>query len=393
MTKKLFENKYDCCGCSACYSVCPKGAVIMKTDEEGFLYPFVNADTCINCGKCEDVCPIKRPIDKNEPHFIFAAKNRDEEIREKSSSGGMFSLLARFVEMKNGVIYGAAFNERFEVCHKRAESVDEWKAFCVSKYVQSDIGDTFKQACEDLICGKTVLFSGTPCQIAGLQNCAEVLKIDTSKLITCDIVCHGTPSPGVWKSYLLYIQKKERRKIGAISFRDKTFRGWHNSTITIKDDDGNIILSEGQETNFFFNLFLGHEILRESCSYCKYANFHRPGDITLGDYWGIEREFSHFDDDKGVSLVIVNTEKGEKMWNEIVVFTECFEVTKEQCTQPNLQKASEMSWNRETFWKWYTRFGLVPAGKRLGYLPMNKFDVFLLFCYRCFKKICSVFRR
>ena len=229
---KLFEKKSDCCGCTACYGVCPKSAITMQEDDEGFVYPAIDPAACVQCKKCETVCPLKTPREENEPLRLMGAKNTDEDVRKNSSSGGVFSLLAGYVQAQNGVIYGAAYDESFAVRHMRAEGED-WKAFCVSKYVQSHMDDVFSLVRKDLTDGKTVLFSGTPCQVDGLQRYLRNVKVDTAKLITCDIVCHGTPSPKIWQAYLRYVEKTGKVKVGAVSFRNKDEVGWHGSTLTV----------------------------------------------------------------------------------------------------------------------------------------------------------------
>ena len=386
MQKKLYESKYCCCGCTACYSICSVNAIFMSIDDEGFQYPRINQDLCVSCGKCEIVCPLKVQQKVSNPLHIYAAKNRNEFIRSKSSSGGVFSLLADFIESNDGVIYGAAFDEKYVVRHMRAETTMEWKKFCVSKYVQSDLNDVFLQIGEDLRNGRDVLFSGTPCQVDGLKQYLKHKSVSSDHLVTCDIVCHGTPSPLIWSEYLSYIQNVSGREIGFISFRDKDRLGWHNSTLTIKDKEQGTILSETQIENYFFQLFLCHEILRPACHQCRYSNFCRPGDVTLGDFWGIEKDFKQFDDDKGVSLVMVNTEVGEKIWKAIQKSAEYFEISQDQCIQPNLEMPSEEGLGRKRFWHWYKRYGFKRTGQSRGYLPMNFSEKVLKLVYLCVEK-------
>ncbi len=387
MPEKLYDTKYGCCGCSACYSVCPVNAISMKEDEEGFKYPHIDQNACISCNQCESVCPLKKENSKLNPIHIYAAKNKNEDVRRKSSSGGMFSLIANYVESKNGVIYGAAFDDNYNVLHMRAENTEKWKKFCVSKYVQSDLNDTFCDINKDLKSGRKVLFSGTPCQVDGLKRYLEKTKTDTDNLLTCDIVCHGTPSPKVWGDYLEYLHNRYDKKIGFVSFRDKEKQGWHNSKLTIKDNKWNTILSEVHAENFYSQLLFRHYILRPSCHHCKFANFHRPGDFTLGDFWGIEKNFPKFDDDKGISLVMVNTKKGTDIWNIIHNDAECFEVTQEQAVQPNLVEPSQENSSRESFWNWYNKYGLKRIGQRMGYIPANTVEKMLIFLYRCKEKV------
>lgn len=392
MNKQLYETKYDCCGCSACYSICSVNAIHMVADDEGFQYPYINQDLCVNCGKCEMVCPLKVKERKASPLHLYAAKNRNEFIRSKSSSGGIFSLLADYIESNGGVIYGAAFDEKYVVRHMRAETVVEWKKFCVSKYVQSDLNDVFSQIKKDLKNERKVLFSGTPCQVDGLRQYLIHKKVSTDLLLTCDIICHGTPSPLIWHEYLSYLQDAYGREIGFISFRDKDQQGWHNSTLTIKDKEEYPILIETQKNNFFFQLFFCGEIIRPACHKCRYSNFCRPGDITLGDFWGIENKYNQFDDDKGVSLVMVNTEAGDNIWKAIRDNAEYFEVSQDECIQPNLEKPSEEGAGRKRFWYWYKKYGFKRTGQSKGYLSMNFSEKMLKWMYLCIEKGLSLLR-
>ena len=193
----LFATPYECCGCTACSSACPVNAIQMTADEEGFLYPLVDEKICIGCGKCEQVCQLKNDEGRSDPLFIYAAKNIDLDSRMHSSSGGMFRLLAEYMETQGGVIYGAAFDDAFRVCHQRAVCQNEWEKFCVSKYVQSDMGDCYSMVKKDLEDGLPVLFSGTPCQIEGLNR--FLVDVDTDKLLICDMICYGVPSPKIWR--------------------------------------------------------------------------------------------------------------------------------------------------------------------------------------------------
>lgn len=388
----IYETKYDCCGCTACYSVCPVKAISMIEDSEGFNYPVINGERCVNCNKCKTVCPLKAKNNDNEPLHIYAAKNINQSVREKSSSGGIFSLLANYVESKGGVIYGAAFDENYTVRHMRAETMTEWKRFCVSKYVQSNLRNIFDEIKTDLKNNLIVLFSGTPCQIDGLKRYLSDTSAPTDKLITCDIVCHGTPSPKIWEDYLTYIEKASGKEIGSISFRDKDELGWHNSTLTIRDKKQNIILTETQKDNYFFQLFLCSYILRPACHKCRYSNFHRHGDITLGDFWGIEKHYKEFDDDKGVSLVMVNTKVGEEIWKSLQNSSDSFEVQKKVSIQPNLVSPSAESRWRKTFWIWYKKYGLKRTGQKMGYIPMSALEKVLIFVLLCVEKALGIFR-
>ena len=390
MQKQLYESKDACCGCTACSSVCPVNAIRMTADDEGFQYPYVNQDLCIDCKRCVAVCPLKSERKDTKPFHIYASKNRNDSVREKSSSGGIFSLIADYTESKGGVIYGAAFAEDYSVRHMRAENRMEWKKFCGSKYVQSNLNDIFPQVREDLKNGREVLFSGTPCQVDGLKHYLAQANVSSEHLITCDLVCHGTPSPLIWSEYLAYLRSSSNRKIGFVSFRDKDLLGWHNSTLTIKDQEQRTILAQTQKDNFYFQLFVCHEILRPACHQCRYSNFCRPGDITLGDFWGVEKNFKQFDDDKGVSLVMINSEAGEKIWTAVQNNAVFFEVSQNQCVQPNLETPSKEGTGRRRFWRWYKKYGLKRTGQSRGYLPMRFPEKVLKLVYLCVEKVLSL---
>ena len=252
------------------------------------------------------------------------------------------------------------------------------------------MNDVFTSVKNDLCNDRTVLFSGTPCQIDGLIHYIKAAKVSPEKLITCDIVCHGTPSPKVWDDYLNFLLNRTKKDIGFVSFRDKHQSGWHNSTITIRNHTGEVIFSESQQQNYFFQLFLCHLIIRPSCHECKYANFHRPGDISLGDFWGIEKNFAHFDDNKGVSLVIINSQKGARIWNDLQNSTDHLVVSQNQCTQPNLVAPSKKNRSRGSFWRWYRKYGIKIAGQRMGYVSKNILEQFTILCLRCWEKLISL---
>lgn len=382
----LFENKADCCGCSACYSACPIKAISMVEDEEGFLYPHINNSKCIDCGLCIKMCPN---INKNEcgkTSSFYAVKHKQEDIRSVSSSGGIFSAMAQTIISSGGVVYGATYDKMFSVRHLRTTDED-WTRLRTSKYVQSDMGDNFVDVKEDLLRGNEVLFTGTPCQIAGLKN--YLSDVDTDKLITSDLVCHGVPSPGIWREYLEYISKKTKSTIGKVNFRNKNGCGWHNSTIKIESTNGDVLLDESKSQDFFYRLFFNHLILRPCCYSCQYANLNRVGDITIGDYWGIENHYPEFDDDRGVSLVMINTDKGRMFFDRIA--TECCvtSIRKEECMQPNLKKPAKDYGGRDRFWTLYKKYGLEWTGKRIGFLDKTFFDEMIIFAMRLFDKITS----
>ena len=377
-------EKEACCGCTACYAVCPKKAISMCQDEEGFQYPVVDQGKCVNCGLCIKKCPLIRENAAKDTECFYAVINNQENVRAASSSGGAFSALAQHVVGCNGVVYGAAYDAEFAVRHIRTDA-DTWERLRTSKYVQSDMGDIFLQVKADLQQGRMVLFTGTPCQIDGLKN--SLSDINTANLITCDLICHGVPSPRIWREYLTQLKKETKKEIAKINFRNKSEHGWHNSTLRIESVDGAVLADEQQSQGFFFRLFFSHLILRPSCNSCHYANLKRVGDITIGDYWGVEKHYSQLDDNKGISLVMVNTAKGLETMEEIKKNCTVIPVAKEECMQPNLEAPAKVYGGHDLFWRTYQRYGLKFAGKRMGYIPKSFLDKALVFAVRVIEKI------
>lgn len=384
------NRKQDCCGCSACYSACPIKAISMVEDEEGFLYPIIDEEKCVNCGLCLKKCPIVQGNKCGKTNKFYAVKHKKEDIRSVSSSGGIFSAMAQAVISDGGVVYGAAYDERFSVRHIRTTDED-WTKLRTAKYVQSDMGDVFTHVKADLIRGYEVLFTGTPCQIAGLKN--FLIGVDATKLITTDLVCHGVPSPGIWREYLDYLSQKTNSTIGKVNFRNKNGCGWHNSTVKIESTTGDMLLNESQSQAFFFRLFFNHLILRPCCYSCQYANLNRVGDITIGDYWGIENHYPELDDDKGVSLVMANTEKGKQLLKRIGSDLQLLEITEEECLQPNLKASAQDYGGRDTFWAYHKKCGLEWAGKRMGHLDKSFLDKIVILGMRVIEKIRNCFVR
>lgn len=304
-------DKSKCSGCHSCASICPKKCIEMVPEKEGFLYPVVDKTKCINCGLCEKSCPI---ILKNKTTNIptaYAVINKDDAVREKSSSGGFFSLLAENIIDKGGVVFGAAFDTNFNVTHRFIETKDDLPQLRGSKYVQSKIGNTFKEAKAFLDEGRWVLFTGTPCQIEGLLS---FLKKDYEKLITQDIICHGVPSPKVWQEYLRLRERADGLKPKSISFRDKS-SGWKKFSMKFDYNDQKSYIKT-LESDPMMRAFLTNSCLRYSCYDCSFKTKERPSDFTIADYWGISQIHSEFNDDKGVSLVLVNSQKGKGIFKE-----------------------------------------------------------------------------
>ena len=331
------KDKKDCCGCHACVTVCAKRCITMQTDNEGFLYPVVDKDACTDCGLCEKVCPVIHQAAPVEPQATYIAINRDEEIRQQSSSGGIFTLLAEQVIAEGGVVFGARFDKDWSVIHSWTDTIEGLAAFRGSKYVQSRIGDSYREAREFLKQGRKVLFLGTPCQIAGLR---KYLRKDYDHLLTVDFICHGVPSPGVWQRYLDDLRFELRAERGeginavplsmdelpvitGISFRDKT-NGWKKFGFLLRyavsEAASNSVSSSAikEEKEFlqpfpenpFMRGFLADVYLRPSCYACPAKSGKSGSDITIADAWGIDSFAQEDDDDKGACYVLENTSKG-----------------------------------------------------------------------------------
>lgn len=320
------DNKSHCCGCEACKQVCPKACISMHKDNEGFLYPEINISECIRCNLCEKVCPFHNKIQERIPLNVYAAKNNNEEMRLKSSSGGIFTPIAESIISKGGIVFGAAFDENWNVYHTYTDTIEGLSKFRGSKYVQSRIGDSFVKAKEFLQNNKIVLFTGTPCQIAGLKR---FLKKDYPDLFTVDVKCHGVPSPKVWQYYI-----KERNggkstdSIKNIEFRNKKY-GWYDYQFTMESPYGTYKCSNQKDA--FFKGFLEHLCIRPSCYLCKYKNGSSYSDITLADFWNIKKVFPYFDDNKGISCIIINSEKGKLLLNKIKNHIQLEETTYDAC--------------------------------------------------------------
>ena len=298
-----------CTGCGACAGVCPKHCIHMEADAEGFLYPRIDTDACIGCGLCERTCPASAEKTADSLKQAYAAYHRNQDIRQSSSSGGVFTAIAQYVIQQNGIVFGARLDETMGVIHGYADTVEGLSAFRGSKYVQSEIGDAYRQAKEFLKQGRLVLFSGTPCQIGGLRS---YLGKPYGNLICQDIICHGVPAPLAWKKYLEDQQRIFDGKPVAASFRDKT-HGWSNFSISIRFSNGKNYLRPMKQDSFM-KAFLMNFCLRDSCYQCAFKQEARQADITLADFWGINWVAPQMNDDRGTSLVLIHSEQGENLF-------------------------------------------------------------------------------
>ncbi len=325
------QSKNLCCGCGACSQICPKRCISFVPDEEGFLYPNVNKISCINCGLCEKVCPVLNQEDEKYPIKIYACKNKDKNVRMNSSSGGLFTAIAEEIIKKNGVVFGVEFDRNWNVVFSHTDNIEGLKIFQGSKYVQAIVGNSYKEAEVFLKEGRLVLFSGTSCQIAGLH---KYLRKQYENLVTVDFICHGVPSQKLFSDYLneeiLYTARRAvagksivlqslnvMSLIKGIRFRDKSY-GWkkYRFVLTLAEPSGegkkSFVLSSPLSDTSYGKCFLGNLSLRPSCYHCPAKSGKAGSDLTIADFWGVQNYYPDFDDDKGITLAIVNNSKAEK---------------------------------------------------------------------------------
>lgn len=306
MKAPRLPNRKKCCGCGACRASCPKGAIAMLPDEEGFLQPVVDAAKCVGCGKCEAVCPVLHPGKSRKPLAVYAAKAKDDELRWGSASGGVFTVLAQDVLKRGGVVFGAGFERpTWRVIHKAATNEEELDDLRGSKYVQSDTGDTFKETKSYLDAGREVLYSGCPCQIAALKS---FLGKDYPNLLTVDLICHGVPSPLAWRKYLDCREKEAGGKISRILAR--RYCAWQEFAISLEfDNSGKIAYCKNGTDDLFVRGFFSYWYLRPCCHSCLFRSSLRVSDVTIGDYMLIDRVKPGFSDEAGVSMYTINCDR------------------------------------------------------------------------------------
>lgn len=340
-------KKEDCCGCTACITICPAKCITMVSDEEGFLYPKIDKEKCIDCGLCRKVCDFTTYHDWNAMPLpkVYATKQKSDQERAASQSGGMFAAVSDAILDMGGVVYGAGYDSQWNVIHKRAETKEERNEMRGSKYVQSAMLDNFRRVLRDLAMGRIVLFSGTHCQCAGLKSLIEMQHIGAENLFLVDVVCHGVPSPKVYKAFREFMVKKHPGEITNFNFRNKRKFGWHSCVASI------VVNGKEYDTELYADLFYGCNAHRPACYQCPYKHIVHETDITIADFWGIEKWASDFDDNKGVSLALLNTSKGEKIFNKIKPRLYFLESNTHDCLQPALQSPFSRPVTREQFWQ------------------------------------------
>ena len=346
---KINNSLNKCCGCRACEKVCPTQCIEMKNDTEGFLYPVVNHEKCIHCNKCQKICPVENAACLNRDFKqakCYVAYSNDKEVRKNSSSGGLFTELARVTLRNSGVVYGAGFRKDFSVAHIGVSDINELESLRTSKYVQSDTGNVYVEVRRNLSEGKRVYFSGTPCQVSGLYRFLSGQNMD--HLITQDVICHGVPSPLVWKYYI-----GSYKDIKQVSFRDKKY-GWHYFSMKIKSKSGKYV--KRLDEDFYMRLFLDNTILRPICYECPFKSNNSGADITIADCWNVGYLTNEIKDtDKGLSLVIIQSDKGQKVWEDITRTSSitCVEVDSEAVfnSQLTISRSAECNGRRNQFFE------------------------------------------
>lgn len=370
---KLYKQKKECCNCTACINICPKHAIITTKDIYGFIYPIVKNQLCVQCGLCKEVCDFQKTSDKlYEPIATFAAINKNNLVLEASASGGVFVALSSIVLKKNGIVFGCAFNHQMEPEHIYIDNQTDIKKLQGSKYVQSNLKNTYVEVENYLKLGKLVLFTGTPCQVAGLK---AYLRADYNNLFTADLICHGVPSAAFFQGYVTHLEAKLKGRIIDFKFRDKS-NGW------------GVVCKVVYEKNFevfervifpimssYVNYFLKGDIYRDSCYVCKYAGKNRPGDFTMGDYWGIEEAHPEIKNENGVSVLLVNSKKGMLLINELRDVLNLTESTFKQAMVQNKQLChpTTPSNKREKILNVWHKFGYKAVADE--YYKLNKMQI------------------
>ena len=354
--KEIFDNKASCYGCTACVNLCPKEAITMKKDEKGFLYPSIEESLCIDCGLCKKVCPYDKAIEENAfEQKYYAVQHINENVVYNSSSGGFYTALSDEILACEGVVYGAYFDKGFAVRHGRAINKEQRDKFVGSKYVQSDMTGIMKEILLDLENGKQVLFTGTPCQVAGVANYIKAKRRTLDGLLLCDFICHGASSPMIWSEYINYISQKYKDGVTKYCFRGKK-EGWHQWYPLIYTKDKEISL-EYRKENSYILLYQTCFLNRESCYECQFTSYNRASDITMADFWNIGKVSVEMDDNRGTSEVLVNTLEGMKWFERCKSSLRCVECTKTDVWQPHLEYPNAIPSKREQFWQKYLQNG------------------------------------
>jgi hypothetical protein len=356
---KICHSQEACTGCTACKHICPTAAIAMRENDEGFLYPEVDENLCIHCGRCVRVCPQNHKPPYREPRGVYAVKHKEQMVRVQSTSGGMFTALSDWILQRGGVVYGAAFDEAFSVSHIMAETALERNRMRGSKYVQSALGEVFAQIKKNLAEDRYVLFTGTPCQVDGLRS---FIGKPNNKLFLVDIVCYGTPSPLLFREYIHFIKEDYQTDIRWYTFRNKK-ASWRTGKSHVELVNNKTVSKE--KTEIFDRLFWSGNIIRTSCYTCPYTKPIRISDITIGDCWGVEKMLPAIEDAYGVSLCLVNTEQGARIFEAISKMIEYYDISSSSnWQQPRMQSPTERPSSREQFWSDYHKKGFLYIARK-----------------------------
>lgn len=361
------KDKKDCCGCTSCASICTHNCITMVEDSEGYKFPRVDADKCVECGLCEKACPMLHPEASYDVKKVIGAKHKDASIRKSSSSGGIFFSFAENFINEGGVVVGCAMSENLEAKHVVCTTIDDLIRLRSSKYVQSNTEGIYAQVRSILREGKKVLFSGTPCQVAGLRR---FLIKDYDNLFCIDILCHGVPSPKLFREYKESKEKEYGAKANFVSFRCKKHQ-WKRLHIDMLFDNGKEYYKSATYDPYM-QTFLSNKSQRNSCFYCPFNTTQRQGDISLGDFWGIGKQYPELDDDKGITMILVNSEKGQKMYDMANTDIAAFDSTLDLAIAGNAVLIEHLpdEDRRNEFYKTYLQEGMSAAfAKHTTYYP------------------------
>lgn len=368
-------NKEFCCGCSACYNICPQKAIGLVRDDKGFIYPEINKNDCIKCNLCKNVCQFKNESIENA--FVnvecYAVKHENTEVIKQSRSAGAFTLFTDYILQNDGVIYGCVLDEELKIHHIRATTELERNKCRESKYVQSEITGVYDLICKDLKNGKLVVFSGTGCQCDALRSFLNLKKINIANLYLIDIVCHGVPSPKMYREYIEWIEQKYHSSVVDFKFRDKEKFNWAQGV-------EKICLKNGKKRyqDYFTHYIFSHYV-RSSCYKCKYTTPYRNSDITLADFWGVEKVLlDMYDSKNGCSLVLLHSDKAKILFEKVKSNSVNSEVSLDMCMQPRLLKPIDHERNESFFWKQYLDGGISKVIKNAKKIQSLKSKIKLL---------------
>ena len=364
----VFDDLSACCGCGLCQTVCPCQAITMMADDEGFRYPSIDENLCSHCNACQRVCVFQKGPEY-KPMAYYAARHKEAAVLARSSSGGVFAAMAHAVLDRGGVVFGAVFTEDWQVVHAQANTANDITPMHGSKYIPSDMDGVYTAVEALLKVGSPVLFTGVPCQVGALRKWLDMRSVPREKFFCLDIVCHSVASPSIWQAYLDEFKKHYGQYPMEISFRSKAL-GWSARRVTLICGDGINVTDEWSKELDFFKLWSSQCINRPSCHSCPYANEKRMGDLTGGDFIGVEKLSYRYPKEEGVSVLSVNTEKGQEILKKLPLHL--IPVTRKQCLQQALDYPAAAPKNRPAFWRTYTTEGFDKVVKKYGRMTLEK---------------------